>query len=151
MTETMSAEAETREIPEDHRIKLNEDGTYTAEEVQANRDAWVRALRSGAYAQGDGVLTAVADDGTERHCCLGVASYIAGLPRKLEDGVRTFVYADGRSTAAAPPRLRVALGLTGPFGELPGLETSLAALNDSGESFLEIATRIQRGDLGPLA
>jgi hypothetical protein len=46
----------------------------TPEEVGA---LWVRALRSGDYEQTTGRLTRVDDDGTMRHCCLGVLCELA--------------------------------------------------------------------------
>jgi hypothetical protein len=43
---------------------------------KAFRDAWLKALRSGAYQQGIGVLRQRGDDNKDYFCCLGVAADI---------------------------------------------------------------------------
>jgi hypothetical protein len=36
------------------------------------KEEWTQALRSGEYEQGEGALRQDGDDGTLKHCCLGV-------------------------------------------------------------------------------
>ena len=49
-------------------------------------ELWAKALESGKYKQGCGLLKQVAGDsifGANLYCCMGVASEIMGLPNKL--------------------------------------------------------------------
>jgi hypothetical protein len=50
---------------------------WTPEQIREHRAAFLAALRSGEYTQGYGTLTIVERDGSERHCCLGVACTVA--------------------------------------------------------------------------
>ena len=45
---------------------------------------WVRALRSGKYKQGTGVLEHVDNKGKSSFCCLGVLCKITKAPRKVQ-------------------------------------------------------------------
>lgn len=65
---------------------------------------FVEALRSGSYQQGNNVLGFPADDGTEKFCCLGVATEVARnwgceLTRELgiANGRSAFVYMDSQT------------------------------------------------------
>lgn len=44
------------------------------------KDKWLKALRSGEYQQGTGLLCCVIN-GQEYYCCLGVLAHIAGEPQ----------------------------------------------------------------------
>lgn len=61
---------------------------YTDEQIEQNRRAWIAALRSGDYRQGQGQLH---DPVTDTYCCLGVACRVLGMPFETEvdnDGLR---------------------------------------------------------------
>ena len=58
---------------------------------------WVEALESGEFQQGRHVLTEVLDDGSQRHCCLGVACIVAmrnGVQVKAEESEARIVDED---------------------------------------------------------
>lgn len=63
-------------------IKINPSGTYTDEEIRANRLAWITALESGKYKQGHGTLHSA--DG---FCCLGVVCDILTKSGELSRSV----------------------------------------------------------------
>lgn len=52
------------------------------------KEAWVEALRSGEYKQGEGYLCQMGIDGAIRHCCLGVLTDM-GMKKQIpvEEGV----------------------------------------------------------------
>jgi hypothetical protein len=59
------------------------------------RDAWVKALRSGDYAQGKQLLHYVTEHEVERFCCLGVLSDLAfksGIVTKESFGTNIYAY-----------------------------------------------------------
>lgn len=85
------------------------------------KDAWIEALRGGEYRQGRYRLKA--HDG--RFCCLGVLCDIAG--RKWTRGNKTGVF---------PREVRLA-GVSRIQAE------DLASMNDTGETFTEIADYIE--------
>lgn len=65
---------------------------YTADEVAANRAAWLTALRSGDYRQANGALRVDQPDVGPEYCCLGVAEDVQGatwrsIDRLAFDGV----------------------------------------------------------------
>jgi hypothetical protein len=95
-------------------------------ELPKNIETWVTALESGEYSQGKGALVS-----NEGYCCIGVyAKVVLGL------------YDD---------RLLDQFESTGPeevydkiSGELKhGVHTSGITMNDSGESFIDIAKMIR--------
>lgn len=113
-------------------------------------EKWVKALRSGEYIQGDGMLRQVDDDDNGnpvvKHCCLGVLCEIVGVEYSGQDGL-------------PPEKAYKAAGITtydkedelGP--QLPkryktkGLNLDsdrLEYLNDNGLSFKEIANIIEK-------
>ena len=53
-----------------------------------DKAAWIEALRSGKYKQGQAVLRRIERDGSATHCCLGVLSEIKGFtdPDMVSDG-----------------------------------------------------------------
>lgn len=105
---------------------------------------WLEALRSGEYKQGTDQLSN--DDGT--FCCLGVLCELAvkyGIVEK-DDGAyqNPFDHYD-RQFFALPICVRdwAELGETNPQVQTHIDDPSLAALNDSGSSFAEIAAIIE--------
>ena len=52
---------------------MDRETSYTPEEIEAHRRAWIAALRSGEYEQCAGSLRR-----NGRYCCLGVACEISG-------------------------------------------------------------------------
>jgi hypothetical protein len=86
-------------------------------------DKWCEALRSGEYKQGQGKLY---NEETDCYCCLGVLNKL--MPKKYI-------------------AVRQVLMKTEHFesnkGWIPNLAKSLAAMNDNGQTFLEIADIIE--------
>ena len=107
------------------------------------KERWVAALRSGGYKQGMGAL----NDGQGNFCCLGVLCDLAikeGIQMEVTldaSGVTDVLHYDGYS-GTLPPAVQH-------WANLPNRpsvrEGSLAALNDSGMSFAEIADLIEEG------
>lgn len=126
--------------------------------LSENAAAWVAALRSGLYRQGQNVLRRKAiDDGPDEYCCLGVACELAvaaGIipPAKEDTGVmislgEVYLYGDSYSTRL-PPTVAEWLGLrdcSGEFQPLDGKRNSntLASLNDDGVDFEAIAAVVE--------
>lgn len=95
--------------------------------TQAQKDEWVKRLRSGKYAQGQGFLHRRPAGGATEYCCLGVLSRVCGV--KVRD-------MEGRSTLGA-------VGLEGLLHRSE--EESLTRQNDIYEkSFFEIAYWIEK-------
>ncbi len=116
-------------------------------------DKWVAALRSGEYQQGTERLHALADftDGCREvkkgHCCLGVLCEVA-----IKDGLKvhrltteTSEYYD-YANEALPVSVREYAGMDSDVGtfEENGEDNVLAALNDAGTPFSEIADIIEK-------
>ena len=91
------------------------------------KNKWVKALRSGEYAQGTGCLV---EDG--RFCCLGVLCDISET-NKREWG----------SFAGLPHSVKDWAGMSSIFGHF-GISTCLSELNDSGKTFIDIADVIEK-------
>lgn len=129
---------------------------------------WVAALRSGEWQQCRNALQAKLDDPSIKgFCCLGVACQISGLGEWYDLGLfrdSTHIANDklaeeNRDPDVDPdepdqltfeeeftsPDIQKWLGLRTKDGELTidGERTSLAALNDKGRSFPEIANIIE--------
>lgn len=107
-----------------------------------NQKKWVEALRSGEFKQTEGALCA-----RGRHCCLGVGCELA-----IRSGVT--INRDDRQTRVAfdnfedvlPDQVIKFLGLKsddGHFIAAGHIHKTLAAINDAGTSFLEIADIIE--------
>lgn len=86
------------------------------------KSEWCEALRSGKYKQGRGFLH---DDNDNSYCCLGVLQALRKLPKDDEGDE----YID-------PPHAEI-------FGLKIGKQMDLAAMNDDGQSFAEIASYIE--------
>ena len=95
---------------------------------------WVKALRSGRYKRGRDHLRV-----GDKHCCLGVLCRILRVKHDvMPDG--TYFY-DGSYTFLTNS-VTAKVGMHLAEGALSGVET-LAALNDNGKSFAEIADIIE--------
>ncbi len=97
------------------------------------KKAWVKALRSGEYKQGDGHLF---NSHTETYCCLGVAGRVKGINNKA---LNMKGLPDQLPKACAnrmPAQLR--------GDEQNPLVDKLASYNDGGKSFNWIASWIDR-------
>lgn len=91
---------------------------YTKEQQKENRAKWVKALRSGKYKQGEGVLF---DKKTKAYCCLGVLCNVAGIKpvtSKTAKGVSLF---DGAENTA-PQTAMDFVGLSTEGGAFDDLE-----------------------------
>lgn len=116
---------------------------------------WVAALRSGEYEQAKGVLSIQQPviDPKWRHCCLGVLCDLAvkaGLPLTVTEDDSLTNAALERSydgqTAALPHSVMEWAGLDDIFPVVfieQGDAADLAALNDNGKTFPEIADLIE--------
>ena len=114
--------------------------------MNENARAWVAALRSGEYEQGKGALHPTKNT----YCCLGVACelYRQAKGGKWQPDGDGFTFQD--NTKVLPPRVRVWLGLSFSTGSYPmGIVfESLAAQNDGGSTFSEIADVIESEPAG---
>lgn len=115
--------------------------------------AWVADLRSGRFVQTEGVLHSVAGVGRSRseragYCCLGVLSTrICRLKAVKETGWKwtgeEWSHPDGRSEDSnIPLAIQAAIGLSEEEHD------TLASLNDAGETFKQLANRIERKFIG---
>ena len=105
-------------------------------------NAWLDELRSGKYEQGAmGLRTG------DSYCCLGVAcelyrqTYGKGRWKETDSGDFHFSIGRERAGGFLPVRVRDALGLDDIGGRFD--DGSLAALNDGGATFAEIADIIE--------
>ena len=94
------------------------------------RKKWIEALRSGNYQQGRGMLK-----GPLGYCCLGVLCEISGMGTWFDSYY--YEIEDERSGAVLPVKLREKIGLSAEQ------QTNLIGMNDSGDTFLEIADWIE--------
>lgn len=93
------------------------------------KKAWVKALRSGKYIQGQYYLKIKASNSEEvGYCCLGVACEVAKVK------TRDYQYFISKSATKIPPILRGENDLT----------LKLSTFNDDGLSFKWIAAYIER-------
>lgn len=105
--------------------------TYTPKQQRENRKKWVKALRSGKYAQCQNYL-----QGGKGFCCLGVLAEVSGEK-----------YHGFSSNLAYLPKVMDFVGLSEPSGGFKqgqGVHPpQLTNLNDMGKSFQEIADIIE--------
>lgn len=126
-------------------------------------EKWVKALRSGKYKQGKNVLKYKSRNGTLRHCCLGVLCELYQKEHKakmasgptppfdqqerdidIPAGAKCYHFSS-RDVALPASVIRWA-GMDsddGSFKDHRGYRTSLATLNDDGDSFKKIAEVIE--------
>ena len=112
---------------------------------------WLKALRGQLptkYKKVTGSLCTVTSTGKVKgHCCLGVLSDLAAKAGIIDmpDFYDTSVWYDGSNSELSVNVLHWA-GLNGYLGEFinsKGIETSLAAYNDKGKTFAQIADIIE--------
>jgi hypothetical protein len=111
------------------------------------KEKWVRALRSGEYAQGKGLLREYNPvHKQDQFCCLGVlCDIVAKEGLEGEDGKKfvwgdddhAFIFRNDRSATELPPGLRRTVGVS------DELQYQLIALNDGGSNFGQIAKVIE--------
>jgi hypothetical protein len=103
---------------------------------------WIEALRSGEYRQTKGVLRRLNNVGYS-HCCLGVLCDLHAKKFKGQwtDG-NTYETKGHESSAFLPGPVWWWAGLNGDSPLADGI--TLARMNDSGQSFEEIAEVIER-------
>ncbi len=103
---------------------------------------WLKALRSGKYKQGHGLLHR-RESGVDRYCCLGVFAKIVGLKWDGDESTHSKTYSifsniDGVSTQIIPNSIASSFELR--LAE----QDKLSAMNDSGYSFEQIADWIEK-------
>jgi len=102
-------------------------------------EKWVKALRSGDYKQGKGALHSEG-----KFCCLGVLCELSPIEGKIRKYDNTYIY-DGRY-GVLPGSVLEWSGVTCSNGETRGHgnnDTSLIHLNDTGNTFEQIADLIE--------
>lgn len=111
-------------------------------------ERWVQALRSGQYKQGVGEL----HPSSKSYCCLGV---LCDLYR-IEQGKGEWVWQKQHTewlfrvsdreqeVAVLPPTVCQWADMTSTEGAITNVEEGLAALNDSGSTFSELADLIEK-------
>lgn len=95
-------------------------------------NAWIAALRSGAFIQGKNNLKVQTEDGF-RHCCLGVACELAqaaGCP--IEEDHDYSMHTFNGYGSVLPEAVRTWYGFTSDLPQVPYLDRkeSLACMND---------------------
>lgn len=105
-------------------------------EIEARREDWIDALLDGSYTQGHKALKII-DPGTEKadHCCMGVACDLID-PNLWAPHGDAYPYWDGNHPSSYPPAMRMDFGLC--YSDCD----NLAAMNDEGADFGDIATHI---------
>ena len=94
---------------------------------------WVKALRSGKFRQGQGVLVGKDDNRHTTYCCLGVACVVAGeKPKDLKEFIRLT-----KHTMAW-------LGLSLPNPKIGESTYAIDANDRKGLSFRQIADLIEK-------
>lgn len=125
------------------------------------KDIWVAALRSGEYQQTTRYLCRLNVDGTPQgFCCLGVLTdlYAKAHPGEVELDIsftldvdvpaRVYAINHSRYTTVLPGAVQKWSGVRSTTGEFPsptkvGENDELAALNDGGATFAELADVIE--------
>lgn len=106
---------------------------------------WTNRLTSGKYSQGMGALR----DENGRFCCLGVlcemaveAGVIPAPTQPVQDGLWSY----WGQTAVLPEAVREWAGMGNAWGEFysDGRTYTLTNMNDSGDSFTDIAEHISK-------
>jgi hypothetical protein len=110
------------------------------------KQKWIAALRSGEYKQGIGQLIARTHAGEVKHCCLGVLAELAGIDREelqnkehLDSIDRQDILGSWNSRIPGEPAYEAHFDSTHTTAQ-----RRLAAMNDNGCTFCEIADEIER-------
>jgi hypothetical protein len=93
--------------------------------------AWIARLRSGKVEQGQKRLEYL----TGEQCCLGVAANLALVPKRVCTDVYVFDFGDPPRSGRPP---------NGWMGLREAQITELAAMNDTGKTFAQIADWIEQ-------
>lgn len=121
---------------------------------------WVKALRSGKYKQGQGLLKQTTEQNTISHCCLGVLCEIYNndmrkskkktLSEQRYNGIHKF----NKQLECLPKTVQKWAGLFSKVGDFRNVDrnditsygdfASLADMNDLGCSFKKIAKTIEK-------
>lgn len=105
--------------------------------------AWIKALRSGKYLQGQGELY---NSEANTYCCLGVACHIVAKKQKKS----VFAVARNHKTdhiCNDSVARKFGLNALAHKDDGDGTQADLAIMNDGGSSFNEIADWIERNIL----
>ncbi len=112
---------------------------------------WVKALRSGKYKQGQGLLKQKDHNNVIRHCCLGVLCELYNedtkekkkkkLTEEVDDDYGACIF--NEEVDYLPEIVKDWAGLTDNTGYIGPFE-SLAALNDDGKTFKTISYIIEK-------
>ena len=142
---TIFPDLANQEIHDGFLADLQAEMSYTLDEQAEHRKELVKALRSGAYHQGEGNLRK-----DNFHCCLGVACEISELGnwKPVEDQEDSITYSyDIRSfiqnSGVLPVPVQNYFGFKSEGGNLPRTQQALTDMNDSGVPFDEIADVIE--------
>lgn len=111
---------------------------------------WVEALESGEYRQGRRLLASKTDSNsgelnakTCKFCCLGLLCMVAKIKPDLTDN---HAIRFGRNTGLLPPDIATFLNISqGGTLTQRSYASTLAEMNDGGESFEQIACAIRNG------
>ncbi len=111
------------------------------------RIAWLNALESGKYRQGNGALSIKTSGKHREYCCLGVLCELAAKEGVVKKNVRKDVgsctgYGEDDKTYYLPKEVKQWAGLKSDQGAYSN--TTLAIQNDDGKSFKEIAKLIRK-------
>lgn len=100
---------------------------------------WVKALKSGDFAQGSGALCTIKENQSKTYCCLGVACSVAGVSDELlygGDYIQKVHYKQSKKQGTKIPKMLVG------DNDLTAL---LAQMNDEDhKSFRKIAKWIKK-------
>lgn len=113
--------------------------------IEANRELWLKALKSGEYAKGDTFLNKKDAMGVNRFCCLGVAAEIFKSKSTLIDINQGGDVTYDSNPTSAPQYVIEALGLYSDFGKDSRYYESLASINDTSNSFEPVIDAIETG------
>lgn len=109
--------------------------------------AWLDALESGEYKQGEGCLRQEVASGEFEYCCLGVAAELMGGEWERDYHMEPFKLKGSNLLSSLPYEMWLELKLYHNQGGVAAGQSearkSLAYLNDSGYSFKEIAALLR--------
>ena len=104
---------------------------------------WLEALRSGEYQQGTGRLRGTDSEGQSKFCCLGVLADLMGADWSDDSDPCTLCYLDGKEVTSWGGVLEAGRPAEGLGGVGYSMRCTLATMNDTGETFEEIADYIE--------
>lgn len=118
------------------------------------KERWLTALRSGEYRQGTGQLRSE-KDGDLFHCCLGVLCDLfvkekndPNIGWKIDEVFDNITFTNGHDSepATLPSSVKewAEINEDNPLIDVNGMQDSIAAYNDDGGTFEEIAAIIEK-------